>query len=214
MVTQRGMWKTARLNVRIGRRHHVDIRRLRCAGVGVVALAMCWTMLAGCSRTMMTRQASTDYSPQDSASDMDFWHSLAERLAVSNDEALHAVIMLQEGEDPTSGYVSRVTFAKKQKWLPDSWQEPAEQAAQRGMIAVAVCRACKVEGGVMMRALGPTPRYALRELVYLGIMADSTETQTVPGIEFLGIISKAKDEMERRSIREAEDREAERAKGR
>jgi hypothetical protein len=44
-----------------------------------------------------------------------------------------------------------------------------------------------------MRAFGPTPRYATRELVYLDLYPPSGPNQTFSGTEFLGIMGKIED---------------------
>jgi hypothetical protein len=147
---------------------------------------------------MVASPLRTTYSPGDAASDMEFWHALPGRPAVANDEALHGLIMLDAGEDRMADYPARVEWARQRRWVGVEWSEPPDQAVQRGVVAVAVCRILAIEGGVMMRVLGPTPRYALRELVDLDIMADSSPQQTISGREFLGVITRAQDYRDRR----------------
>ena len=51
-----------------------------------------------------------------------------------------------------------------------------------------------VEGGVMMRISKGGSRYATRELVFLGILPQgSTENQSISGLDFVGVVSKAQD---------------------
>jgi len=45
----------------------------------------------------------------------------------------------------------------------------------------------------MMGLSSKSPRYATRELVYLGIMADGTDQQVLSGHDYVGVISKAQD---------------------
>lgn len=170
-------------------------RRFAHARTLAVALALggVGAALAGCARTMIAERARTDYAPADGMAEMDFWYALPGRIAVSNDEALHALVLLEDSGHMPRGYAERVAHAKARGWVPESWDEPAEAAVQRGTLARAIVRVCGIKGGVIMRVFGPVPRYALRELVYLGIMPSSTENQTISGLDFLGVVSKAQD---------------------
>lgn len=169
--------------------------RPRSAHARVIALAAlaATLVLPGCARTMVTQRARTDYAPTDSLAEMEFWYTLPGRVAVSNDEALHALVLLENSGHIPRGYEERVAHAKASGWVPESWDEPAEAAVQRGMLARAIVQVCGIKGGVIMRVFGPVPRYALRELIYLGIMPPSTENQTISGLDFLAVISKAQD---------------------
>jgi hypothetical protein len=46
-----------------------------------------------------------------------------------------------------------------------------------------------------MRLVGPTPRYATRELYFLGIYPPGSQFQTFTGAEYLGIIGRAEDHL-------------------
>ena len=77
--------------------------------------------------------------------------------------------------------------------LPGGFDEPADHAIERGTLAVALVRALSIRGGVTMSVLGPSPRYAVRELQYLDIYPVSSPNQTFKGSEFLSILSRAED---------------------
>jgi hypothetical protein len=88
--------------------------------------------------------------------------------------------------------------------LAKSFNQPAEQAVQRGTLAVALVKALDIKGGVMLRLLGPTQRYAVRELVFMELYPPSSPNQTFSGVEFLGIIAKAEDyQRQEGAVREA-----------
>lgn len=80
--------------------------------------------------------------------------------------------------------------------LAASFHEPAEQAITRGTLAVAIVRLLEIRGGWALTLLGPTPRYATRELIYRGIYPLSSPSQTLTGNELLGIIGKIEDAQE------------------
>ncbi len=151
-------------------------------------------VLGGCARTVIDRPLAVDYAPGDFEGDLNYWHTLPERSAVSNNEGLHGVFLLADGEDKFTSWEARVNEAKRRGYLDEDWAEAANYSMKRGTLARCVAVVCKVKGGVMMQVLGPIPRYAIRELVYLKIMGDpSTEWQSITGLEFLGVVSKAQD---------------------
>ncbi len=153
-----------------------------------------FSLLPGCARTFVPATLETNYPQGDVGKELEFWHTLPSRSAVCNDEGLHGLILLADGDDTSGGYPKRVELAKSRGWVSQSFDEAGNLAMQRGTLAQAVAVICKIEGGVMMRVFGPTPRYATRELVYMRLMADpSTENQAITGLEYMGVISKSQD---------------------
>lgn len=149
---------------------------------------------AGCARTMIAETLATNYAAGEVEQELAYWHTLPTRSAVANDEGLHGLFLLADGDDPSGSYEARVEGAKARGWIPAGFDEPAGMAMQRGTLAMAVAVICEIRGGVVMRALGPSPRYAVRELTYLRLMPEnSTELQTLTGLEYVGVISKAQD---------------------
>lgn len=167
-----------------------------------LALAAAVALTGACARTVVDNPLVTDAAPDDFNAEVQFWDLLPTRSAVSNDEALHGLFLTADGEDRFQGYDARVAEAKSRKWLPSSFNEPANMAMQRGTLAVAVCVWTKVRGGVTMMVLGPTQRYATRELVYLGIMqGNSTEWMSFSGLEYVAVIGRAQDYVNGRAQR-------------
>ena len=57
-----------------------------------------------------------------------------------------------------------------------------------------------IKGGLTMCLLGPSPRYCTRELVYLEIIPNRTENQSLSGLEFIELVSNIEDEMRKADI--------------
>jgi hypothetical protein len=51
----------------------------------------------------------------------------------------------------------------------------------------------EIKGGLIMRLVGPAPRYAVRELEYKNVFPPSAPFQTFAGAELLDVISRAED---------------------
>lgn len=173
-----------------------------------VALVLALLLLPACARTVVTEPLETNYPPTEAARELAFWHLLPTRSAVSNDEGFHGLLLLADGADEAGSYERRVEVLKSRGWLRAGFDEPANLAMQRGTLAAAVCGIIEVRGGVMMRLLGPTPRYATRELAAMGMIpASSSELQAITGLEYMGVISRAQDFMELRKARSQERRD-------
>jgi hypothetical protein len=156
----------------------------------IIAGAM---LLAGCQTARVDRPLTAELGGSDEETQLEFWHSLAEQPVTSNDDAFHGLLLFLDGTDPASDYAGRVAALKERRYLPAGFDQPAEQAVSRGTLAVALARVLEVRGGIMMSLTGKTPRYATKELVFLGIFPPSSPNQTFSGTEYLGIIGKAED---------------------
>lgn len=156
---------------------------------GLVPLAAA----AGCSAVRVPSSLATTKGGSSPAQQMEFWHSLPERPLACNDDAFHALLLVLDEADPARDYAARVGNLKRRGMLPAGFDRPGNEAVTRGNLAVAIARGLQVKGGWAMAVFGPTPRYATRELVYLGIYPPSSPWQTLTGSELLGIMGKVDD---------------------
>jgi hypothetical protein len=160
---------------------------------GALVLVAALLLLAGCQTARVDKPLTTELGGSDEDTQLEFWHTLAEQPVTSNDDAFHGLLLFLDGTDPATDYDGRVAALKERRYLPKGFNEPAEQAVDRGTLAVALSRALQIRGGIVMALTGPTPRYATKELVFLGIYPASSPNQTFSGTEYLGIIGKAED---------------------
>src|SRR5205814_6597471 len=100
---------------------------------------------------------------------LDFWHSLNDEKVTTNDQAFHALLLFIDGKDDAKDYDGRVAALKTKKLMRVDFKEPAGQAVSRGTVAVAIVRLLKIRGGLTMMVLGPIPRYAVRELIFMNL---------------------------------------------
>jgi hypothetical protein len=149
--------------------------------------------IGGCTAARVDRPLTAELGTDDPDTQLEFWHTLAQQPVTSNDDAFHGLLLFLDGADPATDYAGRVDALKQRRLLPKGFSQPAEQAVDRGTLAVALSRALEIRGGVVMALTGPSPRYATKELVFLGIYPPSSPNQTFSGTEYLGIIGKAED---------------------
>jgi hypothetical protein len=150
-------------------------------------------LLGGCHSAYVDKPLTAELGSDDEDTQLEFWHTLAQQPITSNDDAFHGLLLFLDGADPGPDYAARVAALKDRKLLSKGFREPAEQAVDRGTLAVALSRVLKIRGGVVMSLTGPSSRYATKELVFLGIFPPSSPNQTFSGTECLGIIGKAED---------------------
>jgi hypothetical protein len=148
---------------------------------------------AGCQSPKLAQPLAPELAGNDPEAQLEFWHMLPQRKAVSNDEAFHALLLFVDGQDAATDYDSRVQLLTQRKMLPSGFNESAGQTLRRGTLAVALTQALSIQGGLTMRVFGASPRYAVRELQYRGVYPPSSPQQTFSGAEFLGIIGRAED---------------------
>lgn len=150
--------------------------------------------LIGCGSAQVAEPLTGTTSGNDEASQLEFYHTLAERNMASNDEAFHALLLFFHGEDPADTYPGRVAALKANGFLPDSYDRPSNLAVTKGDMAVVIVNALDIKGGLTMRVLGPSPRYALKELQQLGLAPPgSSANQTISGSQVLTVIGKMED---------------------
>lgn len=154
--------------------------------------------LSGCGpRTML--DASLVDNPEIAANQGDFLDALRTQAIVTNNDSLHGLFLLADGEDPHEEFAGRVASAKERGWLEEDWNFLANESVRVGDVAQAVCVITDIKGGVTMRIFGPSPRYCTRELAYLEMIPVRDDAQAMRGLEYLELMLKANDRLEAES---------------
>jgi hypothetical protein len=160
---------------------------------GVLGLFVLALFCTGCQTAHVHNPVLAQYSGNDADSQMNFWHELANRRLTSNDDAFHAILLYTDGRDDAGTYDKRVATLKARGLLYGGFDHTADDAIRRGDLAVIICKVLDIKGGWVMHIFGPVPRYAVKELVYMGIYPPSSPQQTFSGTEFVGVIGKMDD---------------------
>jgi hypothetical protein len=158
-----------------------------------VSLLSAIFLLAGCQRPHVDQPMTQSLPPDPIAGQLEFWHGMENRPVTCNDEAFHGLLLFVKGDDDSKGYDERVAALKSMNLLSKGFNAPGQEAVQRGTVASALVRVLKIKGGWVMTVIGPTPRYATREMMYLNLFPPSSPEQTFSGSEFLGIMGRAED---------------------
>lgn len=155
-------------------------------------LALLVVLLAGCRPYVMSSSAVDQFPKADQ--ELDFLAAVEKMPAVTNNDAFHALLMLQDGQDPSADFAERRAEGLRRRWIRNWDATSANEAAKVGWMASAGCRVMQVEGGLTMRLfdpmVGPLPRYATRELVYMEVLPLRTENQILTGAEFVDYLNR------------------------
>ena len=157
----------------------------RCILVGAL-------LLAGCRPYVMDNSAVEQFPKTEQ--ELDFLSSVEKMPAVTNNDAFHAFLLLQDGKDTNDRFEGRRAEGVRRGWIRKGEAANPNEAAKVGWMAVAGCRVMSVQGGLTMRLfdplVGPLPRYATRELVYMEILPLRTENQILTGSEFVDYLNR------------------------
>ncbi len=163
---------------------------LACAGLAAIA--------PGCARTVAERSVVDDRRDDPPA----FWSDLETRRIVTNNDALHGLMLSVDDRDPHETYEARLRDSVARGWLPtDRTPEtmPANTSARMGDLAMAACKIADIQGGLTMTLFGLSPRYATRELVAMEVIPDRSEGQAITGLEFIEFASRVQDRLQAKS---------------
>ena len=153
-----------------------------------IPLLACVCLLGACQPYMMKSSAVDKFA--EAQQEIEFLDALEDMPAVTNNDALHAFLILEDGTDPSKDYQDRVAEGIRRKWLSSSFDQQANAAARIGWMAGTGCRIMKIRGGLTMMIFGPVDRYAVKELIYMEILPLRTDNQSLTGGEFIDYLNR------------------------
>jgi len=120
-------------------------------------------------------------------------------------DALKALVVLMDVDEEYIDLNAQVAYAQAQGFLPKHKAKAFDpmQPLRRGEAAYLFHRALGIKGGLALHLLGPTERYALKELAFQGFLSGGRVNDLVSGEEFVQLVTQA---VESLSAREAKPR--------
>ena len=150
------------------RRRPLDIANLRralsCAVVAVVVLA---------------NPASADTA---------FLRALLEKKTATFADACRVVTILHSRKRESATFEQDVAHLGQAGILPARWEVRADKPVDRGELSSMLCKALGIKGGLSMRVLGPTRRYAFRECVFLKLLPAGSQHQYLTGADLIAVV--------------------------
>lgn len=157
-------------------------------GTWLMAAAILAGVSAGCERPVVIANPQAALPPDEGSPA--FLDRVSSQPTVRQNDAFRGILLLT-GQDQARDFRQRVEALADRGLVDRQWTFDADRPLTRGRLAYMVCRACRIRGGVMMHLAGPTQRYCLRELQYLGMMAPGTLMAPVTGMEFIAVLARA-----------------------
>lgn len=152
----------------------------------LASVALLFTV--GCQRAMLESSAVDKFPSADD--ELEFIDAVEAEKVVTNNDALHALFLISLRADPATDYAGRVAAAKERGWLGAAFDEPANESAEIGWMARAACMEGGIKGGLTMQVFGPVPRYATKELVFMGVLPPRSENQSLSGSAFIDFLNR------------------------
>lgn len=147
--------------------------------------------LAGCANPQAMRITPPAQPLAAGEGSAEFLDRISSQNRVSEDEALHGVLLLLDGEDPCENFEQRVHKLAQRKIVSSNWSYNGDEAITRGKLAYIIYQACNLSGGVTVTVTGPSQRYCMRELQYQNIMVAGAFYYPVDGMEFVAVLTRA-----------------------
>ncbi len=177
--------------------------RGRVAAILAVSCAVL-PLAIGCGGPRMT----TPSVDPATLSDVAFQAYLAELDVVTVDEACRAMLILADGEDTSRTFEERKRKLESRGILRAEWGLQPEHVIDAGSLSYMVCQICRIRGGVNLNVFGRLGlgdrRYALRELMYHGLLDDRVDYQYMTGAAVVSVLAKADALMEKRGLYETQ----------
>jgi hypothetical protein len=130
--------------------------------------------------------------------EIDYYERLMSKPVASWNDGVQVIFELISMDEEIPDYPQRMEYLKQQDILPAVDYPLAENTPLRkGEAAYMLCKALGIKGGVHMRLFGVSQRYALREMVFEGIMVSGGVAQYVSGKELTLIFLDAVDYLSR-----------------
>jgi hypothetical protein len=123
---------------------------------------------------------------------------------VTVDEAYRTMLILADGEDTCKTFEERRQKLEERGIARPAWNLKETNVIDAGSVAFMVCRICKISGGLNSALFGSwglgDRRYALRELIYRGLLEDTVAYQYMTGASLFALIRKADEIMEKKGL--------------
>jgi len=174
---------------------------------GFVRIMLIIVFAAAASTGCAGPRMSTPPADPNELSDAAFQGYLTEIDLVTTDEAFRAMLILADGVDPSDGFEQRKAALESRGIARTAWGLHPNNVVDAGSVAYMVCRICQIPGAVSMNLLGSVGlgdrRYALRELIYRKMIADTVDYQYMTGAALYALMRKADALMEKKGLYES-----------
>jgi hypothetical protein len=134
--------------------------------------------------------AAVDWA-QDPTAVTGWMRSLQGKPVVSYQDGLRAVAMLLDPELARQPWTTIKGRLMERDIVPKEWNYKPESNLDKGQLSYFLVKALGIDGGVMLRVLPTTRRYAFRECQHAGLIVGDYMSEAVTGETLLAALFKA-----------------------
>ena len=122
-------------------------------------------------------------------------------------DASKIFVLLMGVENQYIDMNSQIIFLKEKNFLPKKLEADfsPREPLRKGLFAYMLYKALEVEGGITLSLFGISERYALKELVYQGILASGNENDILTGEELVSTTMRAADFISKKNLSKREE---------
>ena len=121
---------------------------------------------------------------------------LAEKPVATVEDGLRMALLFSQGVGATEPFDEVAAKLKGSDLIRDKWLEKPGERLRKGQLAYIIVKVCGIKGGLSMRLMGVSERYALRECIYLNLLERGSTGNYVSGMELLGSMGRAEKYLE------------------
>lgn len=138
--------------------------------------------------------------PMVSPIDLAYFIELMPKKVTFRYDACKVLVILMGVEEQYIDLDSQIAFIKEKNLLPQEYNLEFDfmQPLRKGLVSYMFCKALKIKGGLCLRLFGVNERYALKELVFEGIMFPGNVQDIVSGEELVSVLMLATSYMEKK----------------
>ena len=149
-------------------RHTLDVPNLKRMLAGAAVVVVC-----------LAKPAHADTA---------FLRVLLEKKVASFADACRVMVILHTKNRETATFEQDVAHLRQAGILPTKWEVAADRPVDRGQLSCMLCKALGIKGGLTMRVLGPTQRYAFQECVFLKLLPDGPQHEYLTGADLIAVV--------------------------
>lgn len=122
-------------------------------------------------------------------------------------DASKIFVLLMGVENQYIDMNSQIIFLKEKNFLPKKLEADfsPREPLRKGLFAYMLYKALDVKGGITLSLFGISERYALKELVYQGILASGNENDILTGEELVSTTMRAADFISKKNLSKREE---------
>ena len=118
---------------------------------------------------------------------------LAQKLIAYRYDAAKAMMILMGVDEEHIDLEAQVRYLQTHGFLPTQFRTSFDpmQPLRKGVLAYMLRQALSIRGGITLHLLGPSERYALKELGYQGLLSPGYVNDLVSGAELVQAMAEA-----------------------